>query len=124
MPNTDYVTAGAGAAGCVLANRPSEDPDVPVLPLEAGGGDASIDVMIPAAFPNRFHTKLDRDDATEPEPHADGGRRYIPRGRSLGASSSITAVLDVRGHPLDHALWEDPGAPGRGRIGAAAGAAA
>ena len=74
MNAADYVIVGAGSAGCVLANRLSEDPDVSVLLLEAGGRDRSLNVKIPAAFPNQFHTKLDWDYHTEPEPHCEGAR--------------------------------------------------
>ena len=81
----DYVIVGAGSAGCVLANRLSEDPSVSVLLIEAGGRDRSLKIKIPAAFPEQFHTKLDWDFATEPEPHVDGRELYIPRGKALGA---------------------------------------
>jgi choline dehydrogenase-like flavoprotein len=114
MPSADYVIVGAGSAGCVLANRLSEDPEVRVLLLEAGGKDSSINVRIPAAFPNQFHTKLDWDYETEPEPHVLGKRMYVPRGKSLGGSSSMNAMLYVRGRPLDYDLWERQGAPGWG----------
>jgi choline dehydrogenase len=108
------VIVGAGSAGCVLAGRLSEDPAVRVLLLEAGGSDRSLKVKIPAAFPQQFHTKLDWDFATEPEPHVDGRRLYIPRGKSLGGSSSMNAMLYVRGRPLDYDGWEAQGAPGWG----------
>ncbi|MEV4422321.1 GMC family oxidoreductase N-terminal domain-containing protein [Patulibacter sp. NPDC049589] len=114
MPNADYVIVGAGSAGCVLANRLSEDPEVRVLLLEAGGKDGSVNVKIPAAFPNQFHTKMDWDYATEPEPFVDGKQMYVPRGKSLGGSSSMNAMLYVRGRPLDFDLWADQGAPGWG----------
>ena len=110
----DYVIVGAGSAGCVLANRLSEDPSVRVLLLEAGGSDRSPNIKIPAAFPNQFHTKLDWDYATEPEPHVDNRSLYIPRGKSLGGSSSMNAMLYVRGRPLDYDAWEAQGAPGWG----------
>ncbi len=110
----DYVIVGAGSAGCVLANRLSEDPSVRVLLLEAGGRDRSLNIKIPAAFPNQFHSKLDWDYATEPEPHVDGRSLYIPRGKSLGGSSSMNAMLYVRGRPLDYDAWEAQGAPGWG----------
>jgi choline dehydrogenase len=110
----DYVIVGAGSAGCVLANRLSEDPSVRVLLLEAGGRDRSLNVKIPAAFPKQFHTKLDWDFATEPEPHVDGRSLYIPRGKMLGGSSSMNAMLYVRGRPLDYDGWEAQGAPGWG----------
>ena len=65
----DYIIVGAGSAGCVLANRLSEDPSVRVLLIEAGGTDRHPNIKIPAAFAKQFHTKLDWDFATEPEPH-------------------------------------------------------
>jgi choline dehydrogenase-like flavoprotein len=110
----DYVIVGAGSAGCVLANRLSEDPSVRVLLLEAGGKDRSLNVKIPAAFPKQFHTKLDWDFETEPEPHVDGRSLYIPRGKMIGGSSSMNAMLYVRGRPLDYDTWEAQGATGWG----------
>ncbi|HEY7835818.1 MAG TPA: GMC family oxidoreductase N-terminal domain-containing protein [Solirubrobacteraceae bacterium] len=110
----DYVIVGAGSAGCVLANRLSEDPSARVLLLEAGGRDRSMKVKIPAAFPQQFHTKLDWDYATDPEPHVDGRELYMPRGKMLGGSSSMNAMLYVRGRPLDYDGWEAQGAPGWG----------
>ncbi len=110
----DYVIVGAGSAGCVLANRLSEDPQARVLLIEAGGRDRSLKVKIPAAFPQQFHTKLDWDYATEPEPHVDGRELYVPRGKMLGGSSSMNAMLYVRGRPLDYDGWEAQGAPGWG----------
>ncbi|HXW58778.1 MAG TPA: GMC family oxidoreductase N-terminal domain-containing protein [Solirubrobacteraceae bacterium] len=110
----DYIIVGAGSAGCVLANRLSEDPSVGVLLLEAGGRDRSPNVKIPAAFSKQFHTKLDWDYETEPEPHLDGRRQYIPRARMLGGCSSMNAMLYVRGRPLDYDGWEAQGAPGWG----------
>ncbi|MFI4989600.1 MAG: GMC family oxidoreductase [Solirubrobacterales bacterium] len=110
----DYVIVGAGSAGCVLANRLSEDPSVRVLLLEAGGRDRSPKIKIPAAFAEQFHTKLDWDYATEAESHVDGRSLYIPRGKSLGGSSSMNAMLYVRGRPWDYDAWEAQGAPGWG----------
>src|SRR5438270_1632701 len=110
----DYVIVGAGSAGCVLANRLSEDPSVRVLLLEAGGKDRSPNIKIPAAFAKQFHTKLDWGYETEPEAHVDGRRLYVPRGKSLGGSSSMNAMLYVRGRPLDYDSWEAQGAPGWG----------
>lgn len=114
MSSADYVIVGAGSAGCVLANRLSEDPGTRVLLLEAGGKDSSINIKIPLAFPKQFHTKLDWDFSTEPEPGCDGRRLYVPRGKSLGGSSSMNAMLYVRGRPWDYDLWESQGAAGWG----------
>ena len=114
MPTADYVIVGAGSAGCVLANRLTEDPSVNVTLLEAGAKDRSPNIKIPAAFPKQFKTKLDWDFSTDPEPHCDGRSLYIPRGKGLGGSSSMNAMLYVRGRPLDYDLWESQGCSGWG----------
>ncbi|MGH2832439.1 MAG: GMC family oxidoreductase [Solirubrobacteraceae bacterium] len=108
----DYVIVGAGSAGCVLAGRLSEDPSVKVLLLEAGGRDRHPNIKIPAAFAKQFRTKLDWDFATEPEPHCNGRSLYVPRGKGLGGSSSMNAMLYVRGRPIDYDQWEALGASG------------
>jgi choline dehydrogenase len=110
----DYVIVGAGSAGCVLANRLTEDPSVRVALIEAGGSDRDLNVRIPAAFANQFHGRLDWDYATEPEPAVDARSLYVPRGKMLGGSSSMNAMLYVRGRPLDYDLWEQQGATGWG----------
>src|SRR3954464_1502113 len=114
MSSADYVIVGAGSAGCVLANRLSEAPTVRVVLLEAGGKDRSPNIKIPAAFAEQFHTKLDWDYYSEPEPGCDNRKLYLPRGKSLGGSSSMNAMLYVRGRPLDYDLWEQQGASGWG----------
>jgi choline dehydrogenase-like flavoprotein len=110
----DYVIVGAGSAGCVLACRLSEDPSARVLLIEAGGSDRHPDVKIPAAFAKQFRSKRDWDLATEPEPHCHGRSLYMPRGKGLGGSSSMNAMLYVRGHPLDYEGWASGGATGWG----------
>ncbi|WP_249009292.1 GMC family oxidoreductase [Conexibacter sp. DBS9H8] len=112
MSTYDFIIVGAGSAGCVLANRLSADPARRVLLLEAGGRDRSPNIKIPAAFANQFHTKLDWDFTTEPEPHVDGRSLYVPRGKSLGGSSSMNAMLYVRGRPIDYDGWAAQGATG------------
>jgi choline dehydrogenase len=108
----DYVIVGAGSAGCTLAGRLTEDPNVSVTLIEAGGKSRHPNISIPAAFANQFRTKLDWDYNTEPEPHCDGRSLYIPRGKGLGGSSSMNAMLYVRGRPLDYDLWAKDGCEG------------
>jgi choline dehydrogenase-like flavoprotein len=110
----DYVIVGAGSAGCTLAARLTEDPSVSVTLVEAGGRGRHPNISIPAAFANQFRTKLDWDYNTEPEPHCDGRSLYIPRGKGLGGSSSMNAMLYVRGRPLDYDLWAREGCEGWG----------
>jgi choline dehydrogenase-like flavoprotein len=112
VPAADYVIVGAGSAGCVLAARLTEDPSTRVLLLEAGGRGVHPNIAIPAAFAKQFKTKLDWDYATEPEPACENRSLYIPRGKGLGGSSSMNAMLYVRGRPLDYDLWESEGASG------------
>ena len=115
MSNADYVIVGAGAAGCALAARLSEDPAVSVTLIEAGGKGRHPNIAIPAAFAKQFKTKLDWDFSTEPEPHCDNRSLYLPRGKGLGGSSNMNAMLYVRGRPLDYDIWErDYGAAGWG----------
>jgi choline dehydrogenase-like flavoprotein len=93
----DYVIVGAGSAGCVLAARLSEDPDVKVLLLEAGGPDSVAELHIPAAFPAVFKSGLDWDLFGEQEPGLGGRRLYLPRGRVIGGSGSFQQIY-LRGH--------------------------
>src|SRR5215211_2857032 len=110
----DYVIVGAGSAGCVLANRLSEDPDVRVLLVEAGPPDTADFIHIPAAFSALFRTQHDWDHMTGWEPGANGRRIYLPRGRMLGGSSSLNAMIYIRGNPLDYDEWRDAGCAGWG----------
>jgi choline dehydrogenase len=110
----DYVIVGAGSAGCAVAGRLSEDPGVSVLVLEAGGRDRSPNIKIPAAFSKQFRTKLDWDYSTGPEPNLNDRLLYVPRGRGLGGSSSMNAMMYVRGRPVDFDGWRDSGCPGWG----------
>lgn len=108
----DYVVVGAGSAGCVLASGLSEDPDVTVALVEAGGSDRSLSVRIPAAFPKMFHTDRDWDYTSDPEPGLMGRRLYMPRGKMLGGSSAMNAMLFVRGNREDYDSWAKAGADG------------
>ena len=109
----DYVVVGAGSAGCVLANRLSEDPDVSVLLLEAGPADRSIFIHMPAAFSYPLaNDKFNWYYHSEPEPYLDNRRMYCPRGRVLGGSSSINGMAYVRGNALDYERWQTDGAVG------------
>ncbi|MDT3395137.1 GMC family oxidoreductase N-terminal domain-containing protein [Streptomyces sp. B1866] len=108
----DYVIVGAGSAGCVLAARLTEDPDVRVALVEAGGPDDAPEIHTPVAFGSLFKTELDWDYDTEPEPALDGRRAYLPRGRMLGGSSSMNAMVYIRGDRADYDEWPGLGAPG------------
>lgn len=108
----DHVIVGAGSAGCVLAARLSEDPDTRVLLLEAGGADSRREIRIPAAFSRLFGTECDWAYQTVPQAHLGGRRLYWPRGKVLGGSSSINAMMWVRGVPADYDGWERLGAGG------------
>jgi choline dehydrogenase len=110
----DYVIVGAGSAGCVLAGRLSEDPDVRVVLLEAGGEDTQPEIHVPAAFPALFKSDLDWDLLGEQEPGLDNRRLYLPRGRMLGGCSSINAMIYIRGNRLDFDAWAASGADGWG----------
>ena len=108
----DYVVVGAGSAGCVLAARLSEDPGVKVALLEAGGQDSRPEIAIPAAFPILLKSSVDWDMYGEPEPGLGGRRLYLPRGKVLGGSGSINAMIYLRGNRADYDEWAAGGAEG------------
>jgi choline dehydrogenase len=110
----DYIIVGAGSAGCVLAARLSEDPDVSVLVLEAGGPDSLDSIHVPVAFGQLFKTACDWDYSSQPEPMCNGRRIYLPRGKTLGGCSSCNAMVYIRGHRVDYDEWRDAGNPGWG----------
>ncbi|MGK2941667.1 MAG: GMC family oxidoreductase [Immundisolibacter sp.] len=111
----DYIIVGAGSAGCVLANRLSADPNNRVLLIEAGGRDNRLAMRMPLAMMSLIlNPEVTWAFETEPEPHCHDRRLPIPRGRVLGGSSSINAMLYARGHPLDYDEWRDMGLDGWG----------
>ncbi len=106
----DYVIVGAGSAGCVLANRLSAEPGTSVLLIEAGPRDRTWKIHMPAALTyNLSGDKYNWAYETEAQPHMDGRRLYWPRGRVLGGSSSLNAMVYVRGHALDYDRWAGNG---------------
>jgi choline dehydrogenase len=110
----DYVIVGAGSAGCVLAARLSEDPHVTVLLLEAGPHDGINAVRTPAAFATLFKTERDWAYYTEPQPHLNNRKLFWPRGKMLGGSSSMNAMVHIQGNRRDFDRWRDLGNPGWG----------
>jgi choline dehydrogenase len=111
-PTPDYVIIGAGSAGCALANRLSEDSNVKVLLLEAGGPDKMRKIQIPAAFQKLFKTECDWAYETEELEHMNRRRMFWPRGRVLGGSSSINAMVYSRANRSDHDRWRELGVEG------------
>ena len=107
----DYIIVGAGSAGCVLANRLTEDSSVSVLLLENGGSDKSIFVQMPTALSIPMNTeKFAWQFHTQPEPFLNNREMHCPRGKVLGGSSSINGMVYVRGHARDYDEWEFHGA--------------
>ncbi|APX12744.1 GMC family oxidoreductase [Tateyamaria omphalii] len=111
----DYVIVGGGSAGCVMASRLSEDPSVSVCLIEAGGNGRDIFVRAPALVAGMISGRPKVNNwafHTEPQPELNGRRGFQPRGRTLGGSSAINAMLYVRGHRKDYDEWADLGAEG------------
>jgi choline dehydrogenase-like flavoprotein len=110
----DYIVIGGGAAGCVLANRLSEDPQSSVLLLEGGGRDWSPLLKIPAGFSKLMGTKVNWLFTTVPQQHMYDRTMFLPQGKVLGGSTSINAMLYIRGNRLDYEEWRDLGNKGWG----------
>ena len=101
----DYVVVGTGSAGSVVASRLSANPATAVVALEAGPGDKNRFIGIPAAFSKLFRSEIDWDYLTEPQQQLDGREIYWPRGKVLGGSSSMNAMMWVRGFAADYDEW-------------------
>lgn len=110
----DYIIIGAGSAGCVLANRLTEDAQCTVLLIEAGGPDSKIEIRIPGAYTKLNRTAVDWSFQTEVQRYVDNRKIYIPRGKTLGGSSSTNAMAYVRGNKADFDEWEALGNEGWG----------
>ncbi|WP_425062972.1 choline dehydrogenase [Pyruvatibacter mobilis] len=114
MDAFDYVIVGAGSAGCVLANRLSEDEGARVLILEAGPRDKNMFIHMPAGYAQLVGTKNPHNWGfeTEGQPHLNNRKLWWPRGKGWGGSSSINAMVYTRGHARDYDMWRQMGNPG------------
>ncbi len=109
MNEYDYIIIGAGSAGCLLANRLSENSHHKVLLLEAGSPDKNMHIHIPGAYAKLNHSEINWNFKTEPQKHILNREIYLPRGKTLGGCSSVNAMAYVRGNKADYNLWSKLG---------------
>jgi choline dehydrogenase len=110
----DYIIVGAGSAGAVLANRLSEDRSTNVVLLEAGPASNDLRIKAPGLYQFLWRSKLDWEFYTEPQEHVDGRRMFWPRGKVVGGTSALNAMVYIRGHRSNYDEWRDLGNPGWG----------
>src|SRR6516165_6680985 len=115
MREFDYIVVGGGSAGCVVASRLSEERDRSVLLIEAGGWDSHLLLRMPLGFLRAMlQPRFSWGYMSEPEPHLNGRRVLLPRGRVLGGSGSINGMFYMRGHSRDFDHWRTLGCEGWG----------
>jgi choline dehydrogenase len=114
MREFDYIVVGAGAAGCAVANRLSEDRSTKVLLLEAGGRDLSPLIHVPVGFTKLTSPSVNWGFETVAQPQLDGREMWYPQGRTLGGSTSINAMIYIRGQAEDYDRWRELGNVGWG----------
>ena len=114
MADADFIIVGAGSTGCALASRLSAWPGASVVLIEAGGPAEGETFEVPSQWGRQFATKYDWDYVSELEPNLGWRRTYLPRGRALGGTSAMNAMLYVRGAPADYDEWASLGAVGWG----------
>ena len=112
MTHYDYIVIGAGSAGCVVANRLTEDMKTTVLLLEAGNPDTKPEIQIPAKCISLLGTEVDWSYFSEPEPYLNNRKMFCSHGKVLGGSSSINFMMYIRGNPHDYDHWQALGNPG------------
>ena len=112
MKKYDHIVIGAGSAGCVVANRLTEDSETTVLLLEAGNPATKPEIQVPVGWTSLWGTEVDWAYFTEPEPYLNGRKIFHPRGKVVGGTSSINAMIYIRGNRHDFDYWQALGNPG------------